>query len=280
MASTRLARKAIAIIGGDKRQNYMAELFSQLGYPVLVLGFTPLHPSSRLHICSNLNEALAGSDWVLCPIPFKKNLGVSIGELLESLVPGQTLAGGCIPDEVLDYCREQGISCYDMMKSEPVAIFNSIATAEGAIAEALIHHPANLHGEKALILGYGRCAKTLADKLKGLSVRVTVCARSGESLALAGALGVDVMEFSKLKTGIHSFQYIFNTIPAMVLDATAISRIHPDTVIIDIASAPGGVDFDAANAAGIDAGLYPGLPGIYAPLASARALVTDLIAHF
>jgi dipicolinate synthase subunit A len=42
--------------------------------------------------------------------------------------------------------------------------------------------------------------------------------------------------------------------------------------IIDIASAPGGVDFSAAQKMGISAFLCSGLPGKYAPASSASAI--------
>ncbi|MFR3070454.1 MAG: dipicolinate synthase, partial [Enterocloster sp.] len=50
--------------------------------------------------------------------------------------------------------------------------------------------------------------------------------------------------------------------------------------VIDIASAPGGEDFEACKRAGIRAKLCPGLPGRFSPLASAQILrdaVIDLI---
>ena len=51
------------------------------------------------------------------------------------------------------------------------------------------NHPAALHGSGCLILGYGRCAKVLAEKLKGLSAEVTVCCRSEQQRAAAQASG-------------------------------------------------------------------------------------------
>ena len=60
------------------------------------------------------------------------------------------------------------------MKMDDVAIYNAIATAEGAIMEAIKMQPINLHKSRCLVLGYGRCAKVLAAKLKGMDAQVTV----------------------------------------------------------------------------------------------------------
>lgn len=58
---------------------------------------------------------------------------------------------------------------------------------------------------------------------------------------------------------------IFNTIPTMIITAQIISKLPRRTVIIDLASAPGGTDFRFAEKRGIKALLAPGLPGIVAP---------------
>ena len=42
--------------------------------------------------------------------------------------------------------------------------------------------------------------------------------------------------------------------------------------ILDIASMPGGVDFEAARQLGVHAFLCPGLHGKYSPLSSARGI--------
>ena len=46
--------------------------------------------------------------------------------------------------------------------------------------------------------------------------------------------------------------------------------------IIDIASAPGGVDFAAAARLNLSAFLCPGLPGKYAPVSSAQAIADTI----
>ena len=53
-------------------------------------------------------------------------------------------------------------------------------------------------------------------------------------------------------------------------------RSSEDVVIIDIASAPGGIDYEYALNHGINAKLCLGLPGKVAPRASADILVTEI----
>ncbi len=53
--------------------------------------------------------------------------------------------------------------------------------------------------------------------------------------------------------------------------------MNPDVTIVDIASAPGGVDFDFCRQQNIRAKLCPGLPGIYAPQSSAEILFEAIV---
>jgi dipicolinate synthase subunit A len=70
---------------------------------------------------------------------------------------------------------------------------------------------------------------------------------------------------------------IFNTIPGMIITAQVLSRIPKHTVIIDLASAPGGCDFRYAEKRGIKAILAPGLPGIVAPKSAGIIMANALV---
>jgi dipicolinate synthase subunit A len=54
---------------------------------------------------------------------------------------------------------------------------------------------------------------------------------------------------------------IFNTIPVTVLSRDVLEGVPREAFILDLASTPGGTDFDAAEELGIDAVLAPGLGG-------------------
>jgi dipicolinate synthase subunit A len=65
---------------------------------------------------------------------------------------------------------------------------------------------------------------------------------------------------------------IFNTVPHMVLDSSILKYATPDILIIDLATQPGGTDFEAANTFGLKAILAPGLPGKVAPFTAGKIL--------
>ena len=73
--------------------------------------------------------------------------------------------------------------------------------------------------------------------------------------------------------------FIFNTVPALVLTKDILAKAQKNVLIYDIASAPGGTDFAAARALGLQAALLPGLPGKVAPLTVGRQLA-EIYAYY
>ena len=80
------------------------------------------------------------------------------------------------------------------------------------------------------------------------------------------------MPLDALLKHIGNFDFIFNTAPALIVTAEVLENVKSSATIIDIASAPGGVDFAEAQRLGITAALCLGLPGKYAPSSSAKAV--------
>lgn len=136
-------------------------------------------------------------------------------------------------------CREKDVSCFDFMKEESIAVYNAIATAEGAIMEAIREKETNLHGSKCLVCGYGRCGKVLCSKLKGLSAQVTAASCDKKELAWAGALGMDTLMLSALPCKIQEYDYVFNTIPKVIFQKELLEKAGEDVLIVDIASGEG-----------------------------------------
>ena len=277
----------VAIIGGDFRQSYMIPYLIEKGYTVICYGVPNIPEDVSCDYAKSLKEAVENADIVVGGLPFSKGETIcsnmilpdlQISVLCDYLKPHQKLFGGVLPRQVRDYCDKNQIACYDFIEDEALTIFNAIATAEGTILEAIRHQPSNLHGSKSLVLGYGKCGRVLADKLKGLSAEVTVCARSKEAQAFANAAGMRSLPFEALTEEIKTYEYIFNSIPEAVLTKGILKNVQKNALIIDIASG-GGVDFAAARELGIQARLCPGLPGKYAPRISAGELVRFLASH-
>lgn len=267
--------KNVLLIGGDLRQRYLAEDIEKTGTN------TSVYFENNKDL-SSLEEKIKNSDIIVCPVPFtkdKKNIfstqcstDLDIEDFLNYINSKHTVFGGNIPQNIKTNFKEKGVNYVDFMNIEEVSIKNAIATAEGTIAEAIRHSSINIHNSKCLVLGYGRCGKVIAQKLKALDAHVTIADRSEEKLANGFSFGLETADIYNLEGTIDNFDFIFNTVPKLLIKKNIIDLMKKDVVIIDISSAPGGVDFEYCKALGINANLCLGLPGKYSPKTSADIL--------
>lgn len=278
-----------AVIGGDARQVYLASRLSKQGFRVCAYALCSEQKQPNVLTASSLEDAVAHSETILAPVPISKDrqnisqqakaCDLSMSHLLNALLKNQRLFAGCIPADFQAAAAAKGVLTYDLMKAGELAVFNTIATAEGALAEAICKSSQNLHHSCCMVLGFGRCARTLTGSLKGLGAQVTVCARNAAARAEAELNADNAIPFSQLGDCLPEYDFLFNTVPALVLTKENLSKLKPGTLIIDIASSPGGVDYAAARELGVSAWLCPGLPGKYSPESSANAIADTVLSQ-
>ena len=148
-------------------------------------------------------------------------------------------------------------------RREEYQIANARLTAEGAIA--LLRPETGLSGAHVLLLGYGRIARLLARELQKAGALVTAAARSAEQRAWAEAEGVEALPLDALSGALDRFDVIIGTIPAPVLTEPLLALVREDAVLLELASAPGGIDAAAAHERDLRYIRAPGLPAKYAP---------------
>jgi dipicolinate synthase subunit A len=276
----------IGIFGGDNRQVYMALGFLSKGYTVATYHTQTKVTHDNCSELSSLRELFDRCKVLIGPIPMSRDKvtiytnspaeDLTLDKAEAYLTKKNLFFGGVIPSGTIKACEVEGIFCYDLMKDESITILNAIATAEGTIMEAIASSDNNLHGSKCLVLGYGRCAKVLAAKLKAMDAHVMVAARSEAALAYAQSMGHGAVSLPYIKCILPSCDYIFNTIPSLILPPDCLDYVNKHACIIDIASAPGGLDYAYAEKLHLNAKLCLGLPGKVAPKTSADILVTTI----
>lgn len=281
---------AIGVIASDMRQVYMAKMLFSKGHSVRLAYAEGLDKEKLgriigddILVTGDVIDLIETSDVIAGPVPFQK-MGefTTLSRFEKAISAGKEgdkklVFGGVIGEEYCKMFDSVGVKYIDFMKIEEIAVYNTIATAEGIIAEAIINKDTNLHGSECLVLGYGKCAKTLANKLKGIGANVTVAARNTMDLTTASSLGNSTLNLASLAKHIYGFEYIFNTIPTMILDSEVLSKVNKESIILDIASAPGGVDKHMAAKLGIKVIHSLGIPGKYAPESSGMELGKYLI---
>jgi len=135
--------------------------------------------------------------------------------------------------------------------------------------------PITLHGSRCLITGYGRVGKSLSKLLTAMEAKVTVAARKHADLAWAEAQGCACIEIKNLAEA-GDFDVIFNTVPYLLFGRDILRKLDKGTLLIDLASRPGGVDFTAAAELKIKTVWALSLPGRVAPK-TAGAIIKNTI---
>ena len=159
-------------------------------------------------------------------------------------------------------------------RREEYQIANAQLTAEGAVA--LLRPETGLSGAHVLLLGYGRIARLLARELQKAGALVTAAARSAEQRAWAEAEGIEALPLDALSDALDRFDVIIGTIPAPVLTEPLLALVRKDALLLELASAPGGIDAAAAHERDLRYIRAPGLPAKYAP-ERAAAILRDAV---
>ncbi len=268
------------IAGGDARQLALAKLLVLDGCPVktLALGSEPAAfgavPVDRF--CPQSRDEVLILPLPVCSAPGMLHAPlwstpVPLAPILDAALPGQLIFGGKVGEEIQAPAAARGLTVRDYLGREELAIANAVPTAEGAVQLAMEKLPITIHRATVLILGFGRVGMATAQRFAALGARVTVAARRYEALSLAESMGLECVPLSGL-TRLSSYQLVVNTIPAPVLDRTVLNRLRPDCLILDLASNPGGVDYAAAQALGLEAVHALALPGKVAPVTAGSAI--------
>ena len=259
-----------AVAGGDTRQVYLAEALGENGFLVKTYGLPKDPGHSQVKKTSSLREALEDADLIAAPVPFLKqgkiqgqefSIDLTEENFLKYLKKGSLFCAGGIPEDFLKKAGEKGIQCFDYLKDPLTAMENTIATAEGAIAQAILRSPENLRGSICLVIGYGKCGRTLAGYLQNMFCRTMVWEKDREKAAQAKAAGLKILEERELPRALTLPAFLFQTAPCVVLKKDLLKYIRKDTCIIDIASLPGGLDYPAAKDLGLSPLHLPGIPG-------------------
>ena len=278
----RLEGVTLAVLGGDTREVLLARKLVDAGCCVRAVAL-PLEESNQVTLCPDIPSALEGSKAVILPVPginergelysvFSERPLILSAELLSALPGGTPVLVGVARKNLVDWVNECGLLLIEVMKRDEVAILNSIPSAEGAIQMAMENSLITIHDSKSLVIGFGRTGMTLARKLKALHSITTVVARSPVQRARAMEMGIGAVDFSGLEAVAAEADFLFNTVPNQVIDGRVLSRVSKTVLILDLASQPGGTDFEEAKRLGIRAILAPGLPGKVAPLTAGRIL--------
>lgn len=161
------------------------------------------------------------------------------------------------------------------MADEAFLVSNAYLTAEASVSVAKDSSDSSLINAPVLIVGYGRIARALHRILNVYTPNIFVCARKSSDRALAECIGAKTITFDDLRNK-SNYSFVFNTVPHPVFNDAELLALGNDTVVIDLASFPGGVDKHIASVRGVKLVEARGLPGKYSPKTAGR-IIADTV---
>lgn len=275
-------KRKYLVLGGDLRNVKLAKMLADDGNKVYSFGLDrsdEILDDGRIENCTNLKSAIEKAQIIIAPVPFSSN-GENINApfshdkiMIEDLIKqnkDKIFITGSIKDNIKKELDEKYLEVIDIMKRDDLAILNTIATAEGTIEVAIKNTNKILQGSKVLILGFGRVGKIVANKFSKLSAIVTCAARKVSDLAWIKAYGYNSLNINDMLYDLKDFDIIINTVPQTILKEKELKHVNSEALLIDLASAPGGIDGKAAVNMGLNFIWALALPGRIAPTSSAK----------
>ncbi len=260
------------VIGGDRRSFFAAKRLREYGFETEIFALKdekPFAPSDRIH-----------SDVILLPLPMTRD-GVHLfapeskepivlADVFRAISADSLILGGNMRELTDERMVDYG-------KREDFAVKNAVPTAEGALMLALQNGRRTVFGMRVAIIGYGKVAFAAAKLFYAVGADVTVFARKTRARAEAHMMGYTAKPISALSECISEYELLINTVPARIFDRDILSKISDGAKIIELASAPFGLDFEEAAVLGVDAQCASGLPGKYFPETAGYAVADTVL---
>lgn len=272
----------IAVLGGDRRELAIARLLREAGHAVTVYGLdTP--GAEEFGSPASPVEAVAGAQFVVCPAP-----GIGPDNDLfaptwpdpvildEEVLSAADLSEGALvlgrlPASLRPVTEAAGYRVIETKDAKHLTIASSTAVAEGLMQRLIEMTEQVLRDYRIALLGYGTTGAVILDYLLAMAATPTVVARDPRALERARQRGGRPHPYGERVTALAEATLVINTVP----DTDAVpAAAHPaladgGTIVADIASPPGGMDHEAARAAGVDVHWLRGL-GSRAPVTYAK----------
>jgi dipicolinate synthase subunit A len=278
----------IAVIGGDARQIEIIRKLTEMDAKLSLIGFEQLDHAFTGSTKEKIEDIdFQAMDAIILPVSgtgldgqietiFSNEKVVLTEEAVSKTPEHCTIYTGITNSYLNAIVKKANRRLVQLFERDDIAIYNSIPTVEGTIMLAIQHTDFTIHGSNIVVLGFGRVGMSVARAFHALGAKVKVGARKSEHIARITEMGLTPFFLKDIEQVVKDTDICINTIPHLVVTASVISKMPAHTLIIDLASKPGGTDFRYAEKRGIKALLALGLPGIVAPKTAGQILANVL----
>ncbi|WP_085992579.1 dipicolinate synthase subunit DpsA [Oceanobacillus senegalensis] len=279
----------ILVMGGDNRYVEVIKKLASSNISVFLTGFNQLSfEDSHVNHCEIEEIDFSKMDAILLPVAGTDLEGnieavytdktVKLSEEMLKKTPQHcVIYTGIANDYLQNIANTTNRKLVRLFTRDDIAIYNSIPTSEATLQLAIEETDVTIHGSNVIILGFGRVGLTIARNFASLGANVTVSARKPEHFARISEMGLKSIPTDNLNKIISQMDICINTIPYQIIDSEVIDKMKSSSLIIDLASKPGGTDFEYASQQGIKAIHALGLPGKTAPKTAGEIIGTVLL---
>ena len=269
--------KNILFIGGDERNIHIYETIKNKFENSDIIAFKDKEYDK---------EKVANAGIIVLPILSSKDAEflysplydkqIRIEELLSSIKNAKIIIGGRIDKNTKSFAENNNIRCIEYIELENFKSLNAIPTAEAALAIAVLNTKKTIWRSKCLVAGYGCIGKYLCFLLQAMGAEVVASARKESDFNEMKRKNINFINTCDINEDLEKYDIIFNTIPHRIFSEEKIKDLKKDKLLIDLASAPYGLDHSKTENYKCKVFLSSSLPGIYSPKTAAE-ITTDVL---
>lgn len=184
--------------------------------------------------------------------------------------------GGKQSHEVVLEMQQKNIEYFNLMQNEIFTINNAKLTAEGVLAVVIASTEKSIFSNNVLVLGSGRCGKTIVLLLEKLGIKVTVATFHKDSYENAYVFTNDVLYKDELEDEINKFDIIINTVPLPIISPKLLENMQKDVAVIEVASI-NCISNELLNKYKINYILAPALPKVYSAFSAGHLMLKQIL---
>jgi dipicolinate synthase subunit A len=258
-----LSGYAIAIVGGDRREQEIARCAARSKACVKAYGFPwPEGGIAGVEHMRSAAAALEGAQFGLFPIPASAGDGSLFApavpekvfpneQLLRRMAKGAHIFLGIARPELKSAAHALGITLHEYEYDVALMYLRGPAIVEGALKAIIENTDITIHRSQVGVVGQGTIGALLTRTLVLLGAHVHVAARNAVQRAAAQAIGASARPLDRLPELMPRLDILISSVPVQIVDSTLLACLPPHALVVDVAAPPGGIDLAAAKARGL-----------------------------
>lgn len=154
---------------------------------------------------------------------------------------------------------------------------NSRLTAQGVLRLILDTVDCDMIELNAVVIGYGRCGKSICHLLKNCGFKVMSASRRKETIIEAYNDGVKAVAINQIEEFVDNTDIVINTVPVNIISTEYISRFKSKTIYIEVASKPYGFNITQTDVYNFRYILAESLPGRFTPESAGKNIADTVL---